>query len=77
MPTDCYKLIVGLCVYTGCAHTDTAWVVCLYVVMRCGGAKRPYLALRCEFRPGSYRGGNDLKHLDTMSILVKANKFQG
>ncbi len=58
------------------AHTHTL-VVCLYVVMKCGGAKRPYLALRCELRPSSYRGGNDSKHLDTMSILEKANMVQG
>lgn len=45
--------------------------------MKCGEAKRPYLALRCESRPGSYIGGNDLKHLDTMSILEKANMVQG
>lgn len=48
----------GLWVCTEDVRTHThSWVVCLYVVMKCSGAKRPYLALRCELRPASFRGG--------------------
>lgn len=72
MPADCYKLRVSLYVYSRYTHT-VGWG-CLYVVMKCSGAKRPYLALRCELGPGSYRRGNDLRHLDTMSILERGNK---
>lgn len=72
-PKDCCKLRVGLSVNSRCTHSHTHWLGCvfLYVVMKCSGAKRPYLALRCELTPSSYEGGNDLKHLDTMSILEK------
>ena len=69
-----------MCTIGGCAHTHytpLGFVYTLYIVMKCSGAERPYLALRCELRPGSYRGGNDFKHLDTMSILGKENMVQG
>lgn len=71
MPKDCYKLRVDLCVYSRYTHTIGLGVV----VMKCNGAKRPYLALRCELTPDNYRGGNDLKHLNTMSILKMGNLF--
>lgn len=39
------------------AHTPARLCVSLYVVMKCSGAKRPYLALRCDFRAWQQRNG--------------------
>lgn len=40
----------SVCSFDVDAHTPARLCVSLYVVMKCSGAKRPYLALRCDFR---------------------------
>lgn len=80
MPTDCHKLRVffrALSVYRRCTHTHTELScvsVCCYGVQ---WSKEALSSPEVWVKACQLQRGNDLKHLDTMSILEKANMVQG